>query len=60
MPETDEESRARLCRWVEEHRGLLFRVVHASGRSLDDQGDLYQEILIQLWKSIPSFEGRYK
>jgi hypothetical protein len=36
MQETDEESKARHCRWVEERRGLLFRVVHASGRSLDD------------------------
>ena len=60
MQETDEELERRYCRWVEEHRGLLFRVVHASERSQVDQGDLFQEILIQLWKSMPSFEGRCK
>jgi len=50
----------RYCRWVEEHRGLLFRVVHASERSADDQGDLFQETLFQLWKSMPAFEGKCK
>lgn len=60
MQKTDEKREERYCRWVEEHRGLLFRVVHASERSQDDQADLFQEILIQLWKSMSSFEGRCK
>lgn len=60
MQDPEEELEKRYCRWVEEHRGLLYRVVHASERSQDDQSDLFQEILIQLWKSMPSFEERCK
>lgn len=60
MREIEETLEKRYSRWVEDHRGLLFRVVHASERSPDDKSDLFQEILIQLWKSMPSFEGRCK
>ena len=59
MAET-EELEKRYCRWVTEHQGLLFRVVNASESQPDHQGDLFQEILLQLWRSMPSFEGRCK
>ena len=60
MQEAEEKQEARYIRCVEEHRGLLFRVVRASEHSPDEQADLFQEILIQLWKSMSSFEGRCK
>ncbi len=58
MQETEQEK--RYCRWVEEHQGVIFRVVHASASSPEDKNDLFQEILLQLWRSMPSFEGRCK
>ena len=42
-------------RWLAEHKGLLFKVVRAHAFNLADQDDLFQEISLQLWKSIPGF-----
>lgn len=42
-------------RWLPEHKGLLFKVVRAYAFNLADQDDLFQEISLQLWKSIPGF-----
>ena len=41
--------------WLAEHKGLLFKVVRAYAFNLHDQDDLFQEINLQLWKSIPGF-----
>jgi len=46
--------------WLGEHKGLMFKVVKAYAASPQDQDDLFQEILLQLWSSIPSFQGRAK
>ena len=48
------------CRWIEDHQGLIFRVVHATAHLQEDKNDLFQEILLQIWRSMPSFEGRCK
>lgn len=46
--------------WFGEHQGLLYRVVRAYGNTAEDQDDLFQEICLQLWLSIPRFEGKAK
>jgi RNA polymerase sigma-70 factor (ECF subfamily) len=46
--------------WFGEHKGLLYRVVRAYGNTAADQDDLFQEICLQLWLSIPRFEGKAK
>jgi RNA polymerase sigma-70 factor (ECF subfamily) len=46
--------------WLGEHQGLLYRVVRAYGNTAEDQDDLFQEICLQLWLSIPRFEGKAK
>ncbi len=46
--------------WVDEHLGLILRVVRAFAGTADDQDDLFQEILLQIWLSIPRFGGRAK
>ena len=43
--------------WISIHKGLLFKVVRAYAFSPADQEDLFQEITIQLWHSIPNFKG---
>ena len=44
-------------RWFGEYKRLIFKVVKAYTDSPQDQDDLFQEILIQIWSSIPSFQG---
>ena len=43
-------------RWLESHRGLLFKVVRAYAAAPQDQEDLFQEIAFQVWDSIPNFQ----
>jgi RNA polymerase sigma-70 factor (ECF subfamily) len=45
---------------VRKHSPLLHKVCHLYCRSEDERRDLLQEILLQLWKSLPGFEGRAK
>lgn len=39
--------------WLKLHKGLLFKIVRAYTKT--DHEDLFQEIVIQVWRSIPSF-----
>jgi RNA polymerase sigma-70 factor (ECF subfamily) len=43
--------------WLGEHKNLIFRLVRAYASSPQDQDDLFQQILLQLWSSIPGFQG---
>lgn len=43
-------------RWLELHKGLLFKAVRAYAETPQDQEDLFQEIAVQLWNSIPNFK----
>jgi len=42
---------------VQEHRSLLYKVCRLYCFSDDDRQDLFQEMVIQLWKSYPRFRG---
>ena len=39
------------------HRGLIYKVCHLYGRDRGDQEDLFQEIVLQIWKAFPSFRN---
>jgi RNA polymerase sigma-70 factor (ECF subfamily) len=41
--------------WLEEHKSLLFKVIRVYADSETDRDDLFQEISIQVWRSIPNF-----
>ena len=41
--------------WLDRNKALVFKVVRAYALSPMDQNDLFQEITIQLWHSIPTF-----
>lgn len=43
--------------WIKDYRALLFKVVRAYTLDEDDANDLFQEITIQVWKSIPNFRN---
>jgi RNA polymerase sigma factor (sigma-70 family) len=40
---------------IEENKNSLFRLCLAYSSSQDDAQDLYQEVLINIWKSLPGF-----
>ncbi len=44
--------------WLKQHQALLFKVVRAFAFNNADQEDLFQEIAIQVWNSIPKFQQR--
>lgn len=46
--------------WLGEHKELMFKVVKAYASSPADQDDLFRQILLQLWPSIPNFQGNAK
>jgi len=46
--------------WLGDHKHLMFKVIRAYTATPQDQDDLFQEILMQLWSSIPRFEGKAK
>jgi len=48
-------SRSTFTRWLTEYGGLMRKVVRSFAPRPEDQDDLFQEIALQLWSSIPSF-----
>ncbi|WP_457652896.1 RNA polymerase sigma factor [Rhodocaloribacter sp.] len=43
--------------WLHEYKGVLFKVVRAYAFTTEDQDDLFQEITIQIWHSVPRYRG---
>ena len=46
--------------WLMMHKGIFFKVVRAYAFTPPDQDDLFQEISLQVWRSIPDFRGEAK
>ena len=46
--------------WLEEHEGIVTKVTASFAGPHGDAADLRQEALLQLWHSVPSFDGRCK
>ena len=43
---------------VRDHRGTIYTVCYMFSNDQDEVADLFQEVLINLWNSLPSFKGR--
>jgi RNA polymerase sigma-70 factor (ECF subfamily) len=43
---------------IEQHKKILYKVCHAYCRDMQDREDLAQDIVAQLWRSYPGFDGR--
>lgn len=46
--------------WLDNHKGIFFKIVRSYAFTPADQEDLFQEIALQVWKSIPDFRGDAK
>jgi RNA polymerase sigma-70 factor, ECF subfamily len=55
-----EEQEAHFQRWLRDHIGLMLKVVRACAEMPHDQEDLFQDVLVNLWSSIPNFRGDAK
>jgi RNA polymerase sigma-70 factor (ECF subfamily) len=42
---------------INNHRGIIFKVCHLYGFEKEYKEDLFQEIVLQLWKSFPTFRN---
>jgi len=45
---------------IKANEGIIFKVASLYTSNREDQQDLYQEIVYQLWKSFESFQGKSK
>ena len=54
---SEKEQKEIFYDWLKKYKGLLFKVIRAYAFNLNDQDDLFQEITIQIWNSIPNFRG---
>jgi RNA polymerase sigma-70 factor (ECF subfamily) len=42
------------------HQGLIFKVCHMYCDNPEDKEDLFQDVLLQLWRAYPGFKGQSK
>ena len=45
------------CDWIRRHRGILHKVVLSFAETREDRDDLFQEILIRVWESVPKYRA---
>lgn len=57
MGNSDPKRTETFTEWMEEHQKLIFKVVCAYAKEPVDRDDLFQEIALQVWRSIPKFRG---
>ncbi|MDP4150878.1 MAG: sigma-70 family RNA polymerase sigma factor [Bacteroidota bacterium] len=54
---TENEQQHLFETWLREYRAIIFKIVRAYAFTAMDQDDLFQEIVIQIWHSIPAFRS---
>jgi RNA polymerase sigma-70 factor, ECF subfamily len=53
-------SQQEFLQLIDQHRGILIKICSLYARLPEEREDLFQEIIIQLWKAWPSFKGLSK
>jgi RNA polymerase sigma-70 factor (ECF subfamily) len=53
----EEEQKRILEEWISRYKALIFKVVRTYAVTAMDQDDLFQEVIIQVWNSIPAFRN---
>ncbi|MFT3933772.1 MAG: RNA polymerase sigma factor [Chitinophagaceae bacterium] len=52
---TEKEQERVFNEWLKGHTGTIFKIVRAWSSSINSADDLFQEIVMRVWKSVPSF-----
>ncbi|MEQ9467341.1 MAG: RNA polymerase sigma factor [Ekhidna sp.] len=53
----ESEQRQIFNDWLDGYRTLLFKVIRAYAFNTDDQNDLFQDVCLQVYRSIPNFKA---
>ena len=51
---------AKFAEMVREHKGIIFTACYMFSKDQDEVNDLFQEVLINLWKGFDGFRGESK
>lgn len=57
---TDLEQNEIFDSWLKQYKALLFKVVRTYAKEAFDVDDLFQEVVYQVWRSIPNFRNESK
>jgi RNA polymerase sigma-70 factor (ECF subfamily) len=53
----ESEQRQIFNEWLNGYRALLFKVIRAYAFNTNDQNDLFQDVCLQVYRSIPNFKA---
>lgn len=51
----NDQQEALFQRWCQDYAGLILKVVRACAETPHDRDDLFQDVLLNLWTSLPNF-----
>ena len=54
---TENEQQAVFDNWLKDYKALLYKVIRAYAFNEEDREDLFQEITLQIWSSVPKFRA---
>lgn len=54
---TENERNSVFNDWLNLHKGLLFKVTRVYAFTPEDREDLFQEISLEVWRSVPAFKS---
>lgn len=55
-----QEAEKQFEKHIKEYEGLIYKICRVYAYHTADRQDLFQEIVIQLWKAFPNFRGQSK
>lgn len=53
----ESEQRQIFQEWLDGYRALLFKVIRAYAFNAEDQNDLFQDVCLQIYRSVPNFKA---
>jgi RNA polymerase sigma-70 factor (ECF subfamily) len=53
---TEDQQRNTFKRWLDQNKSTIFKIVRAYASNPMDRDDLFQEITVHIWNSIPRFK----
>src|SRR3712207_1649915 len=52
-----QQNEKEFARLIREHKGTIYMVCYMFSKDEDEVADLYQEVLVNLWKGLAAFKG---